>query len=174
MKIVVIAVLILASSSMLSQATSGASSKQVQIGAEGSYFAPDYAQSVNEGVGVYTSIDFTGQHVGFEGDAFQTVKSARGIRESYYLVGPRYYLHYGSFRLYGKSQVGLGHFNGVPGKVAKQQGNYFDYSFGGGVELNAVKHVSFRLIDSTYQFLPGFPKNGLTPWMLSSGVAYRF
>lgn len=155
---------------------------QIQIGAGWSWGDPDYGGKV-QGVSIYGDYDFT-RHWGVEGDVhlLNVVTPADRIEDSY-LIGPRYVFHFGRLQPYAKFLVGLGHY-----KTDFDKGDpryYTDsytathgiYAFGGGVDVRAARHLNIRAIDFEYQRWPSDNfafSNGLTPWALTFGAAYRF
>ena len=149
----------------------------IQIGAGYSFAKPDYAQRNIQGFTIYGDWDFT-RHWGIEGDIHRvSVITPTDIGEDSYLLGPRYVFHIGRFHPYAKGQLGLGVFKTDydPRSGLKNYSNtYKMYSFGGGVDYHATRHLNVRAFDFGYQNWPGFGRNGLTPYVFTFGAAYTF
>jgi hypothetical protein len=143
-----------------------------QIGAGWSYVTPDYSQKHIQGLTVYGSFDFT-RHWGIAGDVHRaSMITPDDLGQDSYLIGPRYVFHYRKFMPYAKVQAGLGRFKYQYDYAPHTTYTYKIYSLGGGIDYWATNHINVRAIDFEYQKWPGFPTNGLTPAVLSFGVAY--
>jgi hypothetical protein len=163
------------------QATPTASTPgALQIGAMFNIAAPDYRPEKFYGYGFYTTFDFK-YHVGIEGEFHQIndSNSAEGIYERTYEIGPRYVLHHDRFNPYAKIMYGRGVFN-YP-SMLDETGHlsptatlaYNIGAIGAGLDYRVVPAMNVR-VDYEYQAWFSFPPNGLTPMILSLGVAYHF
>jgi hypothetical protein len=147
---------------------------ELQIGLGYSRATPDYTMQHFYGPSVYATFDFR-DHWGVEAD-FHDVKQGSGtqnqdISEKTYEVGARYVRHPYKFDPYLKLLVGRGVFN-YPNNTANLAYNM--YSFGGGLDLRTTRYLNVRLFDVEIQKWGGFPPHGLTPVVMTFGVAYRF
>ena len=139
----------------------------------------DYVASTFKGFGVYSTFDFK-SHFGVEA-AFHQLddpNSTRGIYERTYEIGPRYVLHYGPFSPYAKFMIGRGVFNFPPsvanpaaGSVANLAYNIWATGVGTDITIHPSIHVR---VDYEFQRWGSFPPDGLSPQVLSIGMAYHF
>jgi opacity protein-like surface antigen len=152
----------------------------LQIGAMFNIAAPDYRPQKFYGYGFYTTFDFK-YHIGFEGEFHQIndTDSAEGIYERTYEIGPRYVLHHDRFDPYAKIMYGRGVFNyplmlDETGHVSQTANIAYNIAaIGAGLDYRVVPAMNVR-VDYEYQDWFSFPPNGLTPMILSVGVAYHF
>jgi hypothetical protein len=153
----------------------------LQIGAMFNIAAPDYRPDKFYGYGFYTTFDFK-YHVGIEGEFHQInqTDSTEGIYERTYEIGPRYVLHHGRCHPYAKLMYGRGVFNyplmldPTTGKLSKTANLAYNIgAIGAGLDYRVVPAMNVR-VDYEYQDWFSFPPNGLTPMILSIGVAYHF
>ena len=152
----------------------------LQIGAMFNIAAPDYRPQKFYGYGLYSTFDFK-YHIGIEGEFHQIndTDSAEGIYERTYEIGPRYVLHHDRFDPYAKIMYGRGVFNypSVPdetGHVSKTANIAYNIAaIGAGLDYRVVPAMNVR-VNYEYQDWFSFPPNGLTPMILSVGVAYHF
>jgi hypothetical protein len=147
----------------------------VQVGLAGSMVAPDYRQGHDFGLTIYGDVDFL-RYFGLEAlfrDA--SIVTPRDIGINNYLIGPRIKLTEGRFAPYGKFLLGYGIINFQKGEnqVVSSQ-HHRMYAYGGGLDMRATSRINVRLFDIEYQNWPGFSDSGLTPYAVSTGVAYRF
>jgi hypothetical protein len=141
----------------------------LQLGVNFSGAQSDY-RGYLKGVGFYTTFDFK-PHFGVEFDLHQNnTRHNDQIYERTYELGGRYFRTYGRLSPYAKVMYGRGVFN-FPQNVANLAYNLA--TVGGGADLKVLPYLNVRG-DYEYQRWFGFPPNGLTPWMLSIGVAYHF
>jgi len=77
---------------------------------------------------------------------------------------------------YGKILAGIGkmvpeeqYANFYPGTP----GTYGAYAAGGGLDIRIPYNLSVRAIDYEYQLWPGFQPHGLSPSVVSIGIAYH-
>jgi opacity protein-like surface antigen len=171
----------LAAGRLHAQATPTAETPGVlQIGAMFNIAAPDYRPQKFYGYGFYTTFDFK-YHIGFEGEFHQIndTDSAEGIYERTYEIGPRYVLHHDRFDPYAKIMYGRGVFNyplmlDETGHVTQTANIAYNIgAIGAGLDYHVVPAMNVR-VDYEYQDWFSFPPNGLTPMILSVGVAYHF
>jgi Outer membrane protein beta-barrel domain len=151
----------------------------LQIGGVFDYANSDYDSVKFKGYGFYTTFDFR-YHVGIEGEFHQIndPDSARGVYERTYEIGPRYVMHYGRYRPYGKIMYGRGVFNypNLPGDPSPGPTANLAYNLaaiGVGLDYIVIPAMNVRA-EYEYQSWFGFPPNGITPQALRIGVAYRF
>lgn len=152
----------------------------LQIGAMFNIAAPDYRPQKFYGYGFYTTFDFK-YHIGIEGEFHQIneTNSTEGIYERTYQIGPRYVLHHDRFDPYAKILYGRGVFNypsalDEAGHVSPTANLAYNIgAIGAGLDYRVVPAMNVRL-DYEYQNWFSFPPNGLTPMILSVGVAYHF
>jgi hypothetical protein len=174
-----LSLLIAASSYASGQALPAAArSGDLQVGGDFSFALPDYTPQDALGYGIYSTFDLT-EHYGAEVDFHQlSISQHSPAYERSYEIGARYHRDYGIYRPYVKVLVGRGVFNFPsyfdPGTSA---GNlaYNLYAVGGGVDIAIRPTINVRA-DLEYQSWfsgPGL-ENGLTPTLLSIGVAYHF
>ncbi len=156
----------------------------LQVGGAFSIGKPDYFDNSITGITGYATFDLN-QHLGAEVDIhILTLSTPRDIGEQSYMIGPRYvYRVHERYMPYGKVLFGIGKTiaeapyiatvtNGKPSFLGVP-GTYGAYGFGGGLDINISRVLTVRAIDFEYQKWPGFPKNGLSPSIISFGVAYR-
>jgi len=158
---------------LLGQATSTASRKaDLQIGVGFVYNNADYpyAPETLKGVGFYSTLDLT-YHFGAE-IAIHQANSGTGdsLYQRTYEIGPRYVRQYGRLAPYVKVMYGRGVFN-FPKNAANLAYNMF--AGGAGVDVKVLPFLNVRA-DYEYQDWMGFPATGLTPQLVTVGVAYRF
>jgi hypothetical protein len=147
----------------------------LQIGGGVTYARPDYDRPI-KGLTIYGDYDFT-KHFGIEGDIhFVNLITPGDIGETSYLLGPRYRRQYGRFTPYAKGMLGIGRFQyQYPSQYKKASAyTYKIYALGGGLDLRATRHINVRAFDFEYQGWPGYGKHGLTPIVMTVGVAYSF
>lgn len=130
---------------------------------------PDYTNTIR-GFALYGTLDFT-NHFGGE-FVFHQANATDGskVYERTYELGPRYYRTYGRFKPYVKAMYGRGVFN-YPHDAANLAFNLF--AVGGGVDYALFDRVNVRA-DYEFQRWLSFPPNGLTPQLVTIGIAYHF
>ncbi len=163
--------LVLAAPVLLGQASSTATRRaDLQVGGGVVVDYSDYNPDPLTGFAVYSTLDLT-NHLGGE-LAFHQAKSGAGdqLYERTYEVGPRYHRTYGIFSPYAKGMYGRGVFN-FPFNTANLAYNLF--AIGGGVDVRVRPYLNFRA-DYEYQSWRGFPPQGLTPQLVTIGLAYHF
>jgi opacity protein-like surface antigen len=168
---------------LLAQALPTASANgELQIGAMFNLGNSDYRPQKFKGYGFYATFDFR-QHIGIEGEFHQLndPNATDGVYERTYEIGPRYVLHHGRYNPYIKGMFGRGVFNYpllpvTPGSSTLEQTANLAYNIGAigaGVDYRVVPGMNVRG-EYEYQRWLSFPPNGLSPWILSIGAAYRF
>lgn len=85
------------------------------------------------------------------------------------LVGPRVAAHLPVIPLkpYAEGLVGVGHV-----KSNQLSATKFEYQVLGGVELNVLPRLDWRVVEVSYGGLPGIA-NGINPTTLSTGIVFR-
>jgi Outer membrane protein beta-barrel domain len=156
------------------------SAGDLQIGAMYNYANTDYRPNKFNGYGFYATFDFK-YHIGIEGEFHQINDSdpKDDIFERTYEIGPRYVLHHGRYNPYAKLMFGRGVFQ-YP-LMVDNEGNlthtaqlaYNIGAIGAGLDYRVLPGLNAR-VEYEYQQWFSFPPHGLTPQMLSVGVAYRF
>jgi Outer membrane protein beta-barrel domain len=148
----------------------------LQVGVNLNLAQSDYFDQTFKGFGFYTTFDFT-KHIGLDGE-FHHVDGKQDEYERTFEVGPRYVMHFGPLSPYAKLMVGRGVFNFPPAPSAPNSGPaanlaYNMWAGGFGVDYKIRPSINLRL-DYELQQWNRFPPNGLTPRVLSIGVAYHF
>jgi hypothetical protein len=147
----------------------------IQLGVAGTFANLDYGPKYAKGLSVYGDFDVT-RHIGIEGDIhFASLITPTDIGENTYLLGPRYTYQFRRFAPYAKALFGIGQFQYQQGTYGKgSTDTYGLFAFGGGLDVRATHHISVRAFDFEYQDWPHYAPNGLTPYVMSVGVAYVF
>jgi hypothetical protein len=146
----------------------------IALGVGGTWINPDFGQSHIEAITFWGDFDLP-HNLGVEGVIHYSVNTPQDISENSYILGPRYILRHKRFEGYAKALVGVGHFglqagyNPYPGTAS-----YFEYAFGGGLDVRVAHHINIRAIDFEAQKWPGFEANGLSPYSLTFGASYVF
>lgn len=142
----------------------------VQIGAGYAMGRPDYVRQTFQGFTAYGDVDFR-PHIGLEAE-FHQVNSTNGDQsyERSYEIGGRYFRSYGSLVPYIKGMIGRGNFN-----YPTDQTNLAYTLYAGGVGAD-FKVGSLLRVRAEYEFQKwtDFPNGGLTPQIVTIGVAYHF
>lgn len=142
----------------------------VQIGAAYSLGRPDYPAQTFQGFTAYGDFDFR-PHLGIEAE-FHQVNSTNGDQsfQRSYEIGARYLHAYGPLVPYLKAMIGRGDFNYPHGQTDLS----YDL-FAGGVGAD-FKIGPFLRVRAEYEFQKwiDFPNGGLTPQIVTFGVAYHF
>ncbi len=168
-------VLILLPAVAPAQAIPTASREPVQAGVAISFASSDYGEAYIKGFSVFGDFALS-RRLSVEADVHRTsLLTPENIGEDSYLIGPRYSIALEDrANIYVKALAGLGRFT----YVASQQypvGSSATYgvgAIGAGIEFRASTHINFRAIDLEYQFWPGFTPRGLSPMVVTMGVAY--
>jgi len=168
--------LLLGSGPLLGQAAPTASRLlDVQVGGD---FVLDYPGDYSyfgvrpgsfKGAGLYATVDFS-SHFGAELDFRQANSPVAQMYERTYEVGGRYHRTYGLFQPYAKVLYGRGVFNFVNNEANLA---FNEIVLGGGVDIQVLKWLNVRG-DYEYQNWHSFLPSGLTPQLITLGVAYHF
>jgi len=151
----------------------------LQVGGSFNLASPDYGSEKLFGFGVYTTFDWS-QHLGVELSFRQLLDpdASRKIYERTYEVGPRYVLHYGRWQPYAKFLVGRSIFQFPSDPRHPNDGPVANLAYtmwGGGFGVDYLLRPSINLrADYEFQRWGSFPPHGLSPRVLSFGVAYYF
>jgi opacity protein-like surface antigen len=121
---------------------------------------------------IYASADFR-HHLGAEIDFHQANSPTDSVYERTYEIGASYHREYGRFVPYGKVMYGRGVFNFPTFGTIQANLAFNEFSFGGGVDFHLLRFLNLRG-DYEYQDWHSFKPNGLTPQVLTIGVAYHF
>ena len=163
---------------------------------------PDYTRHKFYGYGVYGDFDFT-NHLGFEGEFRQANDTTNGQYASVgqpnstvlqhqrtYEGGLRYFRHYGRFASYAKVMFGVASEEyppfppPAPQNVSAGTYGYHFLGLGTGTDIEITQHINARVDFESQQWfaatnspspnnIGGLPR-GLTPFLYSGGVAWRF
>jgi hypothetical protein len=167
---------LLSGTSMIHAQASPTASRVVDLKIGGGFTsaASDYGARMNGGMG-YFDLDVTA-HIGIEGEFhFITDGSQEDLYEKTYELGGRYFRTYGKFAPYAKVLYGRGVFNYPAYVVDGPHPNlaYNIFAGGAGVDYKAMTHLYVRG-DIEFQRWLSFPPSGLTPTLMTVGVAYHF
>ena len=155
------------------QATSTASRRfDLQAGGEFVYGSSDYYPQKFKGAGVYATLDFT-KHLGAEIDFRQADSPVDAGYERTYEAGVRYHRNYGRFVPYVKGMYGRGVFNFIYDNQVIANLAYNEAVIGAGTDYRLLPWLNLRA-DYEYQRWFKFSSTGLSPQMVSVGVAYHF
>ncbi len=142
----------------------------LQVGGGYTSANSDYLSNRINGYTFYGDFDFF-CHLGVEADFHQVRDSGSSkVYERTYEVGVRYVRHYGRLGPYAKIIIGRGVFN-YPQNEANLAYNM--YGLGGGIDIAILPRINVRG-DYEYQNWSSFKPNGLTPQLITIGVAYHF
>lgn len=130
------------------------------------------------GLGAYADFDYRiwrSVGVGLEGEArFLNFHTTGGLFEENFLGGPRItYLVGSHWTPYVKFLVGGSRFRYPNPPYGTNVYNYTTFAGGGGLDYKLTRRITIRPADFEYQHW-SFPPTGLTPWVYSAGVSYRF
>ena len=146
----------------------------VQVGGGWTLANPDYGQKKIQGITGFADFDFS-THIGVEADVhYIALITPDDLAENSYLIGPRFLLRHRQYNLYAKALLGVGDLviQNPNDNIGRQAGTNFAYAAGGGLDINFPKHIVLRAIDIEYQHWSYL--TGLTPFVGTVGVAYRF
>jgi hypothetical protein len=157
------------------QAVKTGPTTSIQVGFGFTAANPDYSNAAIKGFSIFANYD-VGKHFGLTGEINEVrFGTPKDIGEASYLYGARYKLNHGIFHPYAKGLFGLGSFQYQKGTYANPTTLHFAvYAIGGGLDIQATRHLSIRAADIEYQFEPQFTPHGLNPFQGTTGVAYRF
>ena len=158
------------------QASATATGNALSVGLSYQNIDPDYGPVRASGIGLFANYDFS-RFVGVTAEVnLQTALSTVVFPERTYLVGARGEYHSGPYMVYAKVLVGgaSASNNSDNPNLLNAPGSYPLYAYGGGLEIRLDHHINLRAIDFEQQQWLEYHPNGLTPGLLSFGVAYRF
>jgi len=141
-----------------------------QIGIGYSMGRPDYVPQTFQGISAYADFDFR-PHLGVEAEFHQVNNT--GSYQSFqrtYEIGGRYLRTYGPLVPYVKAMVGRGQFEYPYGET---EANYTMYAGGAGADLRLGTYLRVRA-EYELQKWTSFPNGGLSPRIVTIGVAYHF
>jgi hypothetical protein len=143
----------------------------INVGATVSGFESDYGKQKLGGGALFVDANLYRKiGVEFEGRRLQ-YNNDEDLRESTYLVGPKYSFKGHRLRPYAKFLVGRGHIN-FPFNYAT--GSYFAMAPGGGLDYRVGRsRLSIRVIDFEYQIWPQFTFGPLHPYGANVGLSYQ-
>ena len=187
--------LLLAASALSARAqvVPSATARQLSLTAGGmvSLFQPDFkgdwtypnsynvqypvAQASTQGLfGVGAYVDFKLSHwvqIEAEGRRLRFNKY-EDIHQDNYLIGPRLPVyHFWKANVYAKALYGFSKMNFDP---QGDHGTFSTIAFGGGMDVQLTKKLSFRAVDIEYQDWPAWGNSSIKPYGASMGVGYRF
>lgn len=157
----------------LPSATGGGLS--IQVGAGVSIASPDYGDTKVKGITAFGNVDLP-MGLGLDVEYHDVnIITPRDVGESSFMGGLRFGVAKGHFYPYVKALAGVGTLSFQQGYyVSSSSSSYGAYGVGGGLEFRAKKHLVVRIVDLEYQDWHSFPPNGLTPYIITFGVGYRF
>jgi hypothetical protein len=159
-----------------SQAKPVAEAGRWQVGVGVSVGLPDYApSSYITGGSLFATYDI-GSRYGLVVEAHDlNLSTPKGVGQTSFLIGPHYGFSQGRFHFYVKVLAGAGLLQRHAGFYASNMTDVYEVFAGGwGMEYALTHHLNLRLLDFEYQAWPGVKPNGLTPWVGTYGVNYRF
>jgi hypothetical protein len=157
--------------SLLGQSRPTASREaDAQIGVGYTLARPGYVQQTFQGVSAYAGLDLS-LHLGVEAE-FHQENSANGDRsyQRTYEIGGRYFRTYGPLVPYVKGMVGRGDYIYPTGQTGVA---YNMFAGGVGADLKLGMHLRLRG-EYEFQKWTSFQNGGLTPQLVTIGVAYHF
>lgn len=142
----------------------------ITLGATLSGFHSDYGQRTLDGGTLYLDANLY-RRIGVEAEARTlSLHSDDGLRQSTYLVGPRFSGTRRTLRPYTKLLAGRGTFQFPYGYA---HGSYFVVAAGTGLDWHLNRSVTFRVVDFEYQRWPQFTFGQLRPYGISTGLSLR-
>jgi opacity protein-like surface antigen len=140
----------------------------IQVGGDYSIANSDYTYNDIRGLGFYADIDRGNFGLDLSFHQLDDPNPTQ-VYERTYEFGPRYVRHYGHFAPYAKALYGRGVFDYPQGEANLA---YNLFALDGGVDIAVHPRINVR-VEYEYQHWFGFPPNGLTPDMVTIGVAYH-
>jgi hypothetical protein len=129
------------------------------------------------GITGYVTFDIK-QHIGIEADIHMlSIITPNDFAERTFLGGARYVWHRGHLDPYVKVLAGIGQTyiqQPSPTYAPGTPGTYMVIAAAGGLDIRISHRINVRAIDFEYQKWPSYVPNGLTPTVITCGVAYRF
>ncbi len=142
----------------------------VTLGATVAAFHSDYGQRTLDGGTVYLDANLY-RRIGVEAEARTlSLHTDDGLRQSTYLVGPRFSSSRRTLRPYTKLLAGRGIFQ-FPYHYA--HGAYVVVAAGAGLDWHLNRSATVRVIDFEYQRWPQFTFGELRPYGISTGLSLR-
>ena len=140
-----------------------------QIGIGYSLGKPDYIPQNFQGVAAYADFDFR-PHFGVEAE-FHQINNTNGYQsfQRTYEIGGRYLRTYGPLVPYVKAMIGRGQFEYPYGET---EAGYTVYAGGVGADFNLGAYLRVRG-EYEFQKWTSFPNGGLTPQIMTIGLAYH-
>ncbi|HEV2618514.1 MAG TPA: outer membrane beta-barrel protein [Acidobacteriaceae bacterium] len=145
----------------------------LQAGIGWSYALPDYGTDKIQGITAFADFDFAAK-VGVEAEYhYISLITPADLGENSVLVGPRYIIPRGRYSLYAKALVGIGDIaiQEVQDNPQGGAGTYLAYGAGGGIDYRIGRHLVAR---GDFEYQHWSYRNGLTPMVITGGIAYRF
>jgi len=140
------------------------------IGVTGSFFNVNYGQRWVGGGSLYVDANlYRKAGVEFQVQSLRFNQQA-GIRETTYLVGPRYSFRARGLVPYAKVLAGTGRFTYPYGYG---EGTYFVIAPGAGLDYDLAPRIKLRVIDLEYQTWPQFSFGDLRPYGATAGISFR-
>jgi len=141
-----------------------------QIGVGYSNARPGYLPQSFQGIAAYADFDLR-PHYGIEAE-FHQVNNTGSYQsfERTYEIGARYLRTYGPFVPYVKAMIGRGDFDYPYGETLI---GYTIYAGGAGADFKLNSYLHLRG-EYEFQKWTDFPTGGLTPQIVTVGVAYHF
>ncbi len=142
----------------------------LQLGVGYSSAKPDYSQQTFTGLAAYADFDFL-PYLGVEAEFHKVDTPASD--QSYQMtgeVGARAFHAFGRVVPYAKGMIGRGNFN-YPYSLTDL--NYTLYAGGAGADFKVAERLRLRA-EYEVQSWSSFPNGGLTPKLLTFGIAYHF
>ena len=161
---------------MSAQAIATATGKTLAVGLAYQNINPDYGPSRASGIQIFANYDFA-KYVGVTAEVnLQTAFSNVVFLEHTYMFGARGEYRKGKYLGYGKALIGdaTASNNSTSPALINAPGSYPLFAIGGGLDVRLAHHLTVRAIDFEQQHWLSYHPNGLTPELLSFGVAYRF
>ena len=152
---------------------------RLTVGVAFSNARSDYTPKRLSGITGYATFTPT-RHIGVEADArFLTLGTPNDFGERTYMAGPRFIYRKHRLEFYAKGLAGIGQTvaQGLYIMTNAVPSTSFAAAFGGGVDVRRPGKLTVRAFDYEYQDWPNFASDfggkGLTPSVLTFGVAYR-
>jgi opacity protein-like surface antigen len=141
-----------------------------QVGIGYAIGQPDYVQQTFPGLTAYADLDFR-PHLGVEAEFHQIANADDSLmREQSYEIGGRYLRTYGGLVPYVKAMAGIGVLRYPQGLATLR---YTIFAGGAGADLKLTARIHLRA-EYEFQKWTSFPNGGLTPQIVTVGVAYHF
>ena len=141
-----------------------------QIGIGYTLARPGYVQQTFQGLAAYAGLDFN-RHLGVEAE-FHQANSTDGDKsyQRTYEIGARYFRAYGPLVPYVKAMVGRGDYIYPTGQTGVA---YNMFAGAAGADFKLGMYLRLRG-EYEFQKWTSFQNGGLTPQLITLGVAYHF